>query len=164
VAVAEEAPPRAAAEEGAPEPLEPLGRLVGGEWVARGAEITEAGASLVEAVARYEWGTGRKAIRSRSYTIRDDQQSLEFESLLAWHPQDRTLVFFGVTADGSVLEGTVTGASEVFEFNWEQREEGAVASYRQVLRFTDEDEYVLTLSRRTGRRWAPLTETTFRRR
>jgi hypothetical protein len=158
-------PPSAIPEEPASgDPLAPLAHLLGGEWVARGADVNEREATRLDIVVTYRWGVNRKHIRSESSVVRDGERHLEFEAMIGWHPRDKTLVFFAFSADGTVFEGTVTASQGVLEFRWEAFEKNNVKSYRQNLRFSGSDEYVSGLFVRGSGGWERISEATFRRR
>jgi len=158
-------PPSALPEEPASgDPLAPLARLLGGEWVARGAVVNEREAAPLDIVVTYRWGVNRKHVRSESYVVRDGERRLEFEAMIGWHPRDKTLVFFAFSADGTVFEGTVIAREGVLEFRWEAFEQNSVKSYLQNLRFTGSDEYVSSLFMRSAGGWERISEATFQRR
>ena len=146
------------------DPLAPLARLLGGEWVARGADVNEREAAPLDIVVTYRWGVNRKHIRSESHVVRDGERRLEFEAMIGWHPRDQTLVFFAFSAEGTVFEGTVQARGDDLELRWEAFEENSVKSYRQNLRFAGSDEYVSSLFMRSAGGWERISEATFRRR
>jgi hypothetical protein len=147
-----------------PDRLAPFARLLGGEWVARGAVVNENETATLDIVVTYRWGVNRKHVRSESYVVRDGERRLEFEAMIGWHPRDETLVFFSFSAEGAVFEGTVLTRGDELEFRWEAFEENNVTSYRQNLRFSGSDEYLSTLLRRGAGGWERISEATFRRR
>jgi len=156
--------PAAPEEAAGADPLVPLARLLGGEWVARGAVVNAREAEPLDLVVSYRWGVNRKLVKSESYVVRAGERRLEFETMIGWHPRAQTLVFFSVSAEGAVFEGTIQPRGDELEFRWEAFEENAATAYRQTLRFTGPDEYTSSLLRRGGAGWERISEATFRRR
>lgn len=60
-------------------PLAPFERLIGGEW------------HLGESFQEFEWGVGKRSVRSRAYFLEDGVPRLVSEGIWFWHPGERAI-------------------------------------------------------------------------
>jgi hypothetical protein len=67
------------AEQLAGNPLMPFERLIGGEWHLEGS------------YQEFEWGVGRKSVKSRSYFMVDGSPKLVSEGIWFWHPGEKEI-------------------------------------------------------------------------
>lgn len=124
----------------APHPLAAFERLVGGQWHLEGS------------YQEFEWGVGRRSVRSRSYFVVEGEPKLVSEGVWFWHPGeeqikgiftaiDMPVVFFDYTTrfeDDKMVNDLrsygANGAEEVYVETWE---------------FRDDSHYVWTLWKKT---------------
>ncbi len=63
----------------ATEALAPFERLIGGAWY------------LDDGYQVFEWGVGRRAVISKSYTLANGQATLVSEGMWMWHPGEKAI-------------------------------------------------------------------------
>lgn len=121
-------------------PLAPLAPLVG-VWVDPGG-----------ATRTFAWGAGDRTMRE---TRRDAAGALAETTTYYWHPDradgEGSLALLGVAADGAVREGILREDAErslELRFNAFDVEAGG-ASFRERLRWLDDDRLLRTLHRKT---------------
>ena len=59
--------------------LAPFEQLIGGQWYLEGS------------YQEFEWGVGRRSVRSRSYFIIEGEPKLVSEGIWFWHPGERQI-------------------------------------------------------------------------
>lgn len=99
-----------------PEELEPLIPLIDGDWE---IDATRSDGTAIHLHSTFEWGLGRRSIRSRTWHIEaDGSQRAVTDSCYYWHPGRRTLLMIGIGEDGRLSEGTLhfDGDTLVFEY------------------------------------------------
>lgn len=154
-----EPPAKAAA--APPNPLEPLGHLVGGEWHGK-LELVDG--AVIRARHVFEWGLGRRILKSKTYgAVGDGPEQLVYEGVYGWHPEKKAIVFREFSAFNSVNEGTVTPEGNALHYAWAEHSSKGVTEYRETLRFPDTDHYVSEGDRKTGDGWEKCVESAFRR-
>ena len=122
------------------DPLAPFERLVGGQWHLEGS------------YQEFEWGVGRRSVKSRSYFIIEGEPKLVAEGIWFWHPGEKQIkgvftaidmpvVFFDYTTrfegDGMVSDFSSYGVN------------GSETAYVETWDFTDATHYVWKLFKKT---------------
>ena len=120
--------------------LSQFSRLIGGEWHLDGSYQV------------FEWGVGKRSVKSRSYFIIDGKSKLVSEGIWVWHPGEKKLkgyftaiempvVFFDYTTSfkgnimmNELISYSLQGNPEIYFETWE---------------FTDDDHFVWTLFSKT---------------
>jgi hypothetical protein len=146
---------RAAAEDKPTNLLEPFGRLVGGEWIGEGKH---GGDSDFRTRVVYEWGINHKLLKARSYLRQNGAEKLVYESVFAWHPQKKTVIFMSFAADGHIFDGTMEAKGDAFDGLWNAYAEGRTATYRQTLRMLDADTMSWTVYAKKGDAWEKVID------
>ncbi len=124
----------------APGPLAPFERLIGGQWHLEGS------------YQEFEWGVGRRSVRSRSYFVVEGEPMLVSEGVWFWHPGEQRIrgaftaiempvVFFDTTTR---FEGNKM-VNDLRTYDAEGNEE----AYVETWEFTDDTHYVWTLWKET---------------
>jgi hypothetical protein len=85
--------------------LEPIAFLTAHEWDAKLPDSPEGKKKKIH--ARFTWTQNRQAIRVSNELVTDGKASPYIDGLYAWDPQQRVIVFWYVSAEGSLTKGTV---------------------------------------------------------
>lgn len=134
-----------------PNPLAPFARLVGSDWIAKNMRVT------------YEWGLGKRSIRSHSFITGGGKDQLTYESFYAWHPQKKAIVAHAYGGSGFEFEGTTMARADGLETVFVANGAEKVTNYRETFTYPDEDSYHWTLYRKDGDAWKQVIDATFRR-
>ena len=123
-------------EENSPDSLSHFSRLIGGEW------------HMGYSYQVFEWGVGKKSVKSSGYFVIDGKPKLVSEGIWVWHPGEQKLkgyftaidmpiTFFDYTAsfDGTNMENELKSYSP----------RGTVENYVETNEFIDDDHYIWTL-------------------
>ena len=108
--------------------LEPIAFLTAHEWDAKLPDSPEGKKKKIH--ARFSWTQNRQAIRISNEFVTDGKASPYIDGLYAWDPQQRVIVFWYVSAEGSLTKGTVKmeDGKLVHEFQ-ETQPDGKTAEY-----------------------------------
>jgi len=108
--------------------LEPIAFFTAHEWDAKLPDSP--GGKKKKIHARFTWTPSRQAIRISNELVTDGKASPYIDGLYAWDPQQRVIVFWYVSAQGSLTKGTVRmeGGKLVHEFQ-ETQPDGKTAEY-----------------------------------
>jgi hypothetical protein len=85
--------------------LEPIAFLTAHEWDAKLPDSPEGKKKKIH--ARFTWAQNRQAIRISNEFVTDGKASPYIDGLYAWDPQQRVIVFWYVSAQGSLTKGRV---------------------------------------------------------
>lgn len=141
--------------------LEPLARLVGGEW--RG-QIKLLDGRIIAARHIFEWGLGQTILKSKTYgAVGQGAERLVYEGVFAWHPEKKKIGFREFAAHGGTNEGTIEPEGNALHYSWTEYSQNGAAEYRETLRFPDNDHYVSEAFKKTGDGWKRFAESAFRR-
>lgn len=135
-------------------PLEPLARLVGGQW--RG-QIRLLDGRVIEALNVFERGLGGKTIQFRAYGLAGGKTQLVYEGLYGWHPQQGRIVFHEHSAFGTFNHGIVEPEGDTLKFAWREDSAKGTVEYRETFRFPDTDTYVTEAYRKAENGWERFT-------
>lgn len=124
----------------APNPLEPFGKLVGGQWQLDGS------------YQEFEWGLGRRSVKARSYFVVEGEPRLVSEGIWFWHPGeeqikgvftaiDMPVVFFDYTT--RFESNTMINDLRAYGVN------GTETRYLETWDFIDDEHYVWALAKKT---------------
>jgi len=144
------ASPLGAAQAAKTGPLQPLAFLAGSCWAgpAPGGKGTDTHC--------FEWVFDGRFLRDR-HVVRDAGAPYEGETLYAWDPQAKRLVYTYWASDGGYSTGTVAPRAEgelVFSDHYVSSD--AVLDLQSVWRRSGEDGYGVEVSRRDGESWKPM--------
>ena len=108
--------------------LEPIAFLTAHEWDAKLPDSPEGKKKKIH--ARFTWTPSHQAIRISNELVTDGKASPRIDGLYAWDPQQRVIVFWYVSAEGSLTKGTVRmeDGKLVHEFQ-ETQPDGKTAEY-----------------------------------
>lgn len=117
-------------------PLSGFDPYIGGEW------------QLGETYQVFEWGVGKKSVKSKSYFVMDGKPTLASEGYWFWHPGEETIIgyFTAVNMPASLFEYTTD-----FEDNRmistliTYDDKGSVTKYKEIMDFKSEKNYEWSL-------------------
>src|SRR3990172_8356949 len=108
-------------------PMEPVARLVGGEW--RGQFKLPNGDSLsIRNV--FEWGLGGRILKARYYAVTEGVERQGYEGIWSWHPTEKKITFFEYSAGGNLAAGSVKAVDGGLAFTWTDYSNKSVKQYR----------------------------------
>jgi hypothetical protein len=70
-----------------PDPMALLAPFVG-EWQVEG---TWSSGDKLRARGVYQWGLGKKILHARTFVMNGDKEYQRYESIMAWHPEKKSL-------------------------------------------------------------------------
>jgi hypothetical protein len=142
-------------------PMAPLERFVGGQWVVDGKW---ANGEALHARTIYEWGLGKKIIRAKTFVKSEGAEYQRYEGILTWHPKKKCLVEISFAVDGALTEYVLeTKDADTLDIGWRPYDDGEPNKVRQTLKFKDRDSFVWTVWLNTGEKWQQLIEATWHR-
>jgi hypothetical protein len=115
-----------------PEELAAFARLIGGRW------------TLDSTYHVFEWGVGKRSVRSSSYLAGDDGDQLVSEGIWFWHPGEQAIKGFATAVDMGIDVFEYTSHLEGDVLVHELEIYGPVAGenpLRETWTFTDDDHY-----------------------
>src|SRR5262245_43869932 len=153
-----------AAEQETPPPEEnrllALERFIG-EWT---IEANWSSGQPLRARAVYEWGLGKKIIKARLYVGEGEKEYQRYESVLAWHPQKRTLFEISFAFDGAITEQRIDPVdADTFRLGWSPFGEGEAPRVRQTLAFRGRDAHDWEAQVKSGEEWKTQIRGTWNR-
>jgi hypothetical protein len=132
-----------------------------GEWIVDGKWSD---GSVLQARTVYEWSLGKKILRSQTFVTDKGKEYQRYESIMAWHPEKKSLYVISFTFDGTINEVLIDSKDkDTFNIGWTPFTEGKPSQVRQVLRFLDKDRYQWIVSLRDGDQWKQLIDATWKR-
>ncbi len=127
-------------QQSASNPLAPFERLIGGQWHLEGS------------YQEFEWGVGRRSVRSRSHFIVEGKPKLVSEGIWFWHPGEQQIKGVFTAIDMPVVFFDYTTRFEGTRMVNDLRSYGAKGiekHYVETWDFTDETHYVWKLLKKT---------------
>jgi hypothetical protein len=132
-----------------------------GEWVVEGKWSN---GQTLHARAVYEWSLGKKIMTAKSYVKDGDKEYQRYESILAWHPEKKSLYIITFAFDGSISEVLIENTDkDTLHIGWLPYTEGKPSKVRQVIRFLDKDRFQWIVSIQDGENWQQLIDATWKR-
>jgi hypothetical protein len=153
-------PSRADEKPAADNKLAILDRFVG-EWEVEGQW---AEGSSLHARSVYEWGLNKKILKAKTFVRDGDKEYQRYESVLAWHPDKKSLYEISFAFDGAISEYLIESKDEdTLRMGWTPVTPDKPSRVRQVLKFLDKDHFQWTVSLQDGESWKQLIEATWKR-
>ncbi|MBI4718520.1 MAG: SRPBCC domain-containing protein [Planctomycetes bacterium] len=140
-------------------PLASLARLVGA-WHMDGTwEDPSKGSIRVE----NEWGLNHRVLKTKSFRVSESGEQLVYETFSFWHPQKKQIVFYSISAGGTVYDGVIAAEGDTLTYTWAGYAADSVTDYRQTLRFPDDGTYIWTVFVKDTEEWKQIKEGVLRR-
>lgn len=127
-------------EQTAVDPLAPFERFVGGQWHLEGS------------YQEFEWGVGRRVVRSRGYFLEDGKPKLVAEGIWFWHPGEKRIKGIFAAIDMPVVFFDYTTRFEGSKMVSDLRSYGAKgteSTYVETWDFKDDTHFVWKLMKQT---------------
>jgi hypothetical protein len=144
----------------AADPMAALAPLVG-EWHVDGAW---ANGDKLRARGVYQWGLGKKILQMKTFVMDGDKEYQRYESIMAWHPEKKSLYEITFAFDGHISEVLVEPkGKDTLHIGYTPFHAGQPQNLRQIIRFKDNDHFVWTVNLKMGDEWKQLIEATWER-
>lgn len=151
------APSRAAADaEVVPQALQPLAFLAGSCWTGSFPDGKQTDTHC------FEWVFGGRFLRDH-HVVRGAAQPYEGETLYAWNPQARRVVYTYWASDGGYSTGEVEVRGEELVFDDHYVSEKVSLELQSIWRQAGEDAYSVAVSSKKEGGWKPAWSMTLRR-
>jgi hypothetical protein len=145
---------------GAENKLSALERFVG-EWT---VEAKWADGSSLVARSVFEWGLGKKILKAQTFVKDGDKEYQRYESIMAWHPEKKSLYQISFAFDGAISEVIVeTKDKGTLQVGWTPFADGKPSNVRQTLRFKGDDRFQWVVELKDGKDWKQLIDATWKR-
>jgi hypothetical protein len=130
-----------------------------GEWQVDGKWST---GETLQARAVYEWGLNKKILIAKTFVIDKGKEYQRYESIMAWHPEKKSLYEITFAFDGHISEVLLdTKEKDTIRIGYAPFHEGKPQPIRQTLRFTDNDHFVWVVQMQKDNEWTQLIEATW---
>ena len=142
------------------DPLASLERFIG-HWTVDGKWSD---GNELHARAVYEWGVGKKIIMAKTFVKDKDKEYQRYESVMAWHPEKKSLYEITFAFDGAISEVVIESKdADTLHIGWEPLHADKPSKVRQVIKFLDKDSFRWTVTLKDGDEWKQLIEATWKR-
>ena len=150
-----------AADQQGPESVVPALERFAGEWEVHGKW---ADGQPLHARGVYQWGLGKKIMTAETFVGDGDKEYQRYESVLAWHPEKKSLFQISFAFDGAVTEVMMESKDkDTLHIGWVPFTAGKPSPLRQVIKFLDQDRFQWTVSMQDGGNWKQLIDATWKR-
>jgi hypothetical protein len=140
--------------------LSPLERFAG-EWTVDGKWSD---GSRLRGRAVYEWGLGKKILRTKSFVMDGDREYQRYEGIFAWHPEKKSLYHVSFAFDGGMTETLVDVMDkDTLHLGWTPFVKDRPQAVRQTIRFLDDDRFGWVVELKKGDKWVQLIDATWKR-
>jgi hypothetical protein len=132
-----------------------------GEWHVNGKW---AGGESLQARGVYEWGLGKKILIAKTFVTGAGKEYQRYESIMAWHPKKKSLYEITFAFDGSIKEVLIEPKHRnTLHIGYTPFHSDQPENLRQIIKFTDHDHFVWTVTLKQGEEWKQLIEATWER-
>jgi hypothetical protein len=141
-----------------PDPMAALAPFVG-EWHVEG---TWSGGEKLRARGVYHWGLGKKILHARTFVMNGDKEYQRYESIMAWHPEKKSLYEITFAFDGHIGEVLIEPREkDAFYIGYTPFHPDRPDKVRQIIRFKDNDHFDWTVTLKMGEEWKQLIQATW---
>jgi hypothetical protein len=138
--------------------LAPLTRFIG-EWTVEGK--WNSGDEL-RARNVYEWGLGKKIIKSKTFVKSDKGEYQRYEGVMAWHPKKKQLFIISFAYDGNMTENVIEPKDDsTILIGFVPFQEGEPNKVRQTIQFKDNDHFTWRVELQGDGGWQELINATW---
>jgi hypothetical protein len=93
----------------------------------------------------YEWGLGKKIMRAQTFVKDGDPEYQRYESVLAWHPEKKSLYEITFAYDGAINEVLIESKDkDTLQIGWTPVRADKPSPVRQVIQFVGQDSFQWT--------------------
>jgi len=132
-----------------------------GEWVVDGKWYD--GTSL-HARGVYEWGLGKKIMKTRTFVTDHGKEYQRYESVMAWHPEKKSIFEISFAFDGELTEVLIESKDkDTLHIGWVPYDKGKPSRLRQVIKFLDKDSFRWVVSFKQNDDWKQIIDATWKR-
>jgi len=118
----------------------------------------------LHARAVYEWGLAKKILVAKTFVRDGDKEYQRYESVLAWHPEKKSLYEITFAYDGAITEVLIDAkGDDTLQIGYTPIVADKPSPVRQVIQFVDKDHYRWTVSLKDGAEWKQIIEATWKR-
>jgi hypothetical protein len=112
----------------------------------------------------YEWGLGKKIMRAQTFVKDGDREYQRYESVLAWHPEKKSLYEITFAYDGNINEVLIESKDkDTLQIGWTPIRADKPSPVRQVIQFLDQDRFRWTVTIEDGAGWKQIIDATWKR-
>jgi hypothetical protein len=141
-----------------PDPMAALARFVG-EWQTEGKWFN---GEKLQARSIYDWGLGKKILKAKTFVMNGDKEYQRYEGIMAWHSTKKCLYEITFAFDGHISEELIEPqGDDVLNIGYTPFDRAEPANLRQIIKFTDKDHFIWTVSMKQGKEWKQLIEATW---
>jgi hypothetical protein len=132
-----------------------------GEWVVDGKWSS---GEPLHARGVYQWGLDKKILKAQTWVRNGDQEYQRYESVLAWHPEKKSLYEITFSFDGGISEVLVeTKDRDTLHIGWAPFRADKPQTVRQVIKFLDNDHFRWVAEIKQGTEWQQIIDATWKR-
>jgi hypothetical protein len=142
-------------------PLAPLERYAG-EWVVDG---TWSDGQPLHARTVYAWSLDKRIMTTRTFVQKKDGGEYQrYESILAWHPEKKSLFQISFAYDSSLTETLIESKdADTLHIGWVPFTPEKPSRVRQILKFQDRDHFQWVVLLQDGSQWKQIMDATWKR-
>jgi hypothetical protein len=142
-------------------PLEPLGWLVGGTWV---AELKPPKGDPLEARMTVEWTAHKQALKYAIVFKSKDAEFTQYEGTFYWHPGKKEIRSLQINRAGEVTEGaTIVADGKLLAKNMLTRTDGTTQEQRTELARDGDDAFKFRALIPKGDEWVEGLNISYKR-
>ncbi|MBX3459974.1 MAG: hypothetical protein KF696_08405 [Planctomycetes bacterium] len=122
-------------------------RAVGGSWVSE-AVGPDGKTSWVR--SETTWSENKRILRARTWSLTADNETLDFEGGMYWHPGTKRIEYFAVMANGGLFKGHVEVKQGRLISRWSAWMGSMTMHGENHTEYTDDDTQVTKIYTKTG--------------
>jgi hypothetical protein len=104
-------------------------------------------------------------MRAQTFVKDGDREYQRYESVLAWHPEKKSLYEITFAFDGAINEILIDSQDkDTLHLGWTPYRSDKPAPVRQVIQFLDRDRFRWTVTLKDGEGWKQIIDATWKRR
>jgi hypothetical protein len=112
----------------------------------------------------YAWGLGKRILTAKTFVKDGDREYQRYESILAWHPEKKSLYEITFAFDGHINEYLLDSKDpDTLHIGWTPYDPAKPSPVRQVIKFLDADHFQWTVLLKDGDEWKQLIDATWQR-
>ena len=146
---------QSAAKSPEPTPLNQIGWLTGGTWVAEIKDVQGALTTRIE--NRIRWSENKQLIKFATTFISHNKPEVHYEGIYAWDPAKKQISFWYTDQDGNLTQGTAAMSGETLTQDFDIIHiNGKADRLRSLIVRENPDSYNWNVSAQKNGQWAEL--------